>query len=120
MATSNSDKLLAAQAVDSIKTHCPNLLKGKGTVHLTIEEGAITVEIPKAGLKALVESLGGMSESGNQYMTTQEMADTLGASRPYVVKLLEKGEIPFLKIGRHRRVKKVDFNAYISRLENEG
>lgn len=37
-------------------------------------------------------------------VSTQEAANLLGISRPTVVKLLESGEIPFTKPGRHRRI----------------
>jgi excisionase family DNA binding protein len=52
-------------------------------------------------------------------ISTQEASDLLGVSRPYLVKLLDTGEIQYVKTGRYRRLRYGDVIAYRERRNTE-
>jgi excisionase family DNA binding protein len=69
------------------------------------------VEVPPAALRVIGRLLGAMSQGQSialmpmeRELTTVEAAHYLNVSRPFVIKEMEAGRLPFRKVGTHRRV----------------
>ena len=82
-------------------------------------KGGEDVSLPEGFSRVIAEALAEVAAgrrvhlaSDDEELTTQEAADFLGVSRPYLIGLLEEGEIPFHKVGTHRRVLFGDALAY--------
>ncbi|MCC7494911.1 MAG: helix-turn-helix domain-containing protein [Fimbriimonadaceae bacterium] len=102
-----------------------------GTVTLRLEDHRTgqQVEAPVAAVavRLLTQALAQMAEGHavtllplDAELSTQQAADLLGVSRPYLVKLLEEGRIPFRKVGAHRRVRAAALRDYLADYQRQG
>jgi excisionase family DNA binding protein len=75
--------------------------------------------IPSVAYELLIDILSQISQ-GNAVtlvpvqaeLSTQQAANLLDVSRPYLIKLLESKKIPYRKIGKHRRILAKDLYQY--------
>ncbi|SCC90856.1 Putative antitoxin VapB50 [Chlamydiales bacterium SCGC AG-110-M15] len=94
--------------------------KGREVMLVFRKEGRdLELPFPPSALQLLLRIMGQIA-LGNSVtlipihaqLTTQEAADLLNVSRPFVVKLLKEGKIPCIKVGAHRRVRFEDLMEY--------
>ena len=111
VAPTDADAQLAQETSRSLARFLTN--GKKSAVQLRVESDNQTedVAIPTAAFRLLGDILTQMA-MGNAVtlipvhaeLTTQQAADLLNVSRPFLVEQLEKGVIPYRKVGTHRRI----------------
>lgn len=96
------------------------------TVQLTFSNGQESVVLPAGSLELFNSILEAMAAGHGVFiypqqaeLTTMEAADMLNVSRPYLIKLLEAGDIPYHKVGRHRRIRLDDLLNYKERIDRD-
>jgi len=93
----------------------------RGGLSLHVKKGAKSadVDLPPAVARLVLDLLELVGQGGavtlvpsGADLSTQQAADMLEVSRPFLVKMLETKEIPHHKIGTHRRIRAEDLLAY--------
>lgn len=84
------------------------------------------IELPAGVVDMLMEILNAMATGQavtlvpeETELSTVEAANLLNVSRPYLIDLLESGEIPYRKVGSHRRVRAEDVLHYKAAIDKE-
>lgn len=84
-----------------------------GDAALVVPREATVLLARVLGYLANGESVTVMPDSAE--LTTQQAAEFLNVSRPYLIKLLESEKIPYRLVGTHRRVRFRDLRNYKNR-----
>ena len=73
------------------------------------------IELPAGAVTLLLDILDAMASGRgvtlipeDAELTTVQAADMLHVSRPFLIKLLDEGKIPYRKVGKHRRIRGED------------
>jgi excisionase family DNA binding protein len=99
---------------------------GKKGIKIKVQETGEFITIPKKAMKLLSVIIQNMAEGktisivpSNSEVSTQQAADMLNVSRPHLIKLLETKNIPFKKVGSHRRILSKDIMRYKEKQDKE-
>ncbi|MFN3634357.1 MAG: helix-turn-helix domain-containing protein [Rhizobium rhizophilum] len=95
-------------------------------MRVTDADTSAPIELPAGAVALLMDILEAMAAGRgvtiipeNAELTTVEAAEVLNVSRPFLIKLLEEGSIPFRKVGKHRRIRMEDVMAYKTAIDQE-
>ena len=124
MPLTKEDVLLAQEGLKTLQARLKRSPKTRRARLLMDAGPTAEIALPPQAVQALAEALGHLAAGQDvtvtalpQEMTTQQAAEYLRVSRPFLITLLEKNELPYRKVGTHRRVLAADVIAYKHRID---
>lgn len=114
-----------AALANTLSSEIKGFLNGDATLKISLTRSSgerLEGTIPTFAMQLLAQILSDMSQGkpvtlipNHAELTTHQVAAILHVSRPFVIKLLDQGAIPYRKVGTHRRVRYDDLKAYIAK-----
>jgi excisionase family DNA binding protein len=105
------ESVMAPEEETQLIRQLENVLKVGGSQTKLVGANGEQIAIPESVYQLLCKAVHSMAlgqavyvVSQEQEMSTQQAATLLNVSRPYLIKLLEQGEIPYIQVGSHRRI----------------
>lgn len=90
-------------------------------VRLLVTDDQETLDVPRSAVELLARVLAHMAAGqgvsivpAHAELTTQQAADLMNVSRPFLIGLLSAGEIDYRTVGKHRRIKAESLMDYIA------
>lgn len=117
---STQDSSLADAGLELLASH------GEQVISLTFEGQDKTLTLPASVVGLLQRIFTEMAQGKavdvvalNSELSTRQAAEVLNVSRPFVIKLLDSGELSHRLVGRHRRVLLEDVLAYKESMQRQ-
>ena len=120
-----AEAVIARKAADKLKA----VAEANEGVKITLdgkEDKKIIVPLPARAVAIIYEVLEAMANRTpmsliphDAELTTQQAADSLNVSRPYLIRQLEENKLQYRKVGSHRRVRFADLIEYEKACRND-
>jgi len=116
----SGDIVTADAALPTVKAYLNTQRQDADLVRVRVEDDNEVLTLPRAAVEVFTQVLAYMAAGHgvvvvpvDAELTTQQAADLLNVSRPYLIGLLEAGEIDYRKVGKHRRIKATSLTEYL-------
>jgi excisionase family DNA binding protein len=116
-----TDVDLAAEALPLLRAYLTRHAKPE-FVRVRVDDDAtqVPLTVPRAAVELLATIMAHMAQGqavsvvpSHAELTTQQAADLINVSRPYLIGLLEQGLIAYRHVGTHRRIRADSLMAYV-------
>lgn len=118
--------VVESQVAQETSRHLSALLGNRTEYQIRLLDTQDTLTIPASAMQLLAHILAEMAQGNpvtvipvHAELTTRQAANLLNVSRPFLIQQLENGDIPFRKVGTHRRIQFQHLMEYKQRIDEK-